>query len=42
MALDGVSVEYMFRKNQPDAILVFGRHLDFSPTIYVSQKIWIF
>jgi hypothetical protein len=24
--LDGVSVEFLFGKNQPDATLVFGRH----------------
>jgi hypothetical protein len=36
--LDGVSVEFLFRKNQSDAILVFGRHFGFSSTIDFFQK----
>jgi hypothetical protein len=40
--LDGVSVEFLFRKNQPDAILVFGRHFGFSATIYFCKKIDVF
>jgi hypothetical protein len=34
--LVGVSVEFLFRKNQP--VFVFGRHFGFSPTINFFKK----
>jgi hypothetical protein len=41
--LDGVSVEFLFRKNQSEAILVFGRHFGFfSNHLFLPKTIIIF
>jgi hypothetical protein len=40
--LDGVSVEFLFRKNQSDAILVFGRHFGFFCNHFFSKQFDIF
>jgi hypothetical protein len=41
--LDGVSVEFMFGKNQPNTNLVFGRHFDFfSNHLFFSKNLNIF
>jgi hypothetical protein len=38
--LDGVSVEILYRKNLPDAILIFGRHFGFcsNPLPFIFSK----
>jgi hypothetical protein len=36
--LDGVSVEFLFRKNLPDAILIFGRHFGFFSNLLFFPK----
>jgi hypothetical protein len=37
--LDGVSVEFWFRKNVPDAILIFGRHFIFFSNLLFFRNI---
>jgi hypothetical protein len=36
--LDGISVEFLFRKNPPDAILIFGRHFGFFSNLFFPKK----
>jgi hypothetical protein len=40
--LDSVAVEFLFRKNQPDAILVFGHHFgSFFNYLFFPNKMYI-
>jgi hypothetical protein len=37
-----MAFEFLFRPNQPDAILVFGRHINFSPKTFFILNMNIF